>query len=120
MRIQVKGRNAAISDELHEHVVKRFRKVARQVSELAELDVELWREDRGKTPDCWIAEADLRVKGLTLRAREESDDPKRSVKLCAQDLGRQVKRHRDKRRARRRGRAAKLAGRAGGPAEPAL
>ncbi len=120
MRIQVKGRHTAISDELSEHVYQRFRKVGRQVSELAELEVELWKEERGRTLECWTAEATLRVKGLTLRAREESPDPHRSVRLCADDMGRQVKRHRDKRRARRRSRVSKLAGRMRKPAEPAL
>ena len=33
MRIDVKGRNLPVSEELREHVAKRFRKVERQVSE---------------------------------------------------------------------------------------
>ncbi len=41
MRVAVKGRNTAITDQLREHVDKRFAKVARQVSPLAELEVEL-------------------------------------------------------------------------------
>ncbi len=35
MQIEVKGRNTPVTDELREHVEKRFRKVAKQVSELA-------------------------------------------------------------------------------------
>ena len=41
MRIEVKGRNLPVSDELREHVAKRFDKIARQVSEFAELEVML-------------------------------------------------------------------------------
>jgi putative sigma-54 modulation protein len=120
MRIQVKGRHVPISDELRDHVAERFRKVAHQVSELAELEVEVWQEHPGKNPECWVVEATLRLKGVTLRACEESPDQNRSVRLCADELGVQVKRHRDKRRARRKGRAGKLAARFGNPAEPAL
>ena len=39
MRIEIRGRNVEITDELREHVLKRFRRVGRQVSELATLDV---------------------------------------------------------------------------------
>ena len=44
MRIAVKGRNTPVTDELREHVEKRFAKIARQVSELAELEIELSEE----------------------------------------------------------------------------
>ena len=39
MRIQVKGRNLHVSDDVREHVAKRFGKISKQVSELAELEV---------------------------------------------------------------------------------
>ena len=41
MRIQVKGRNLHVSDDMREHVNRRFGKISKQVSELAELEVEL-------------------------------------------------------------------------------
>ena len=44
MRIAVKGRNTPVSDGLREHVERRFRQIARQVSELAELEIELSEE----------------------------------------------------------------------------
>ena len=39
MRIEVVGRNVEVTDELREHIHKRFQRVARQVSELARLDI---------------------------------------------------------------------------------
>ena len=44
MRIDVKGRHTNVSDALREHVRRRFETVARQVSELAVLEVELSEE----------------------------------------------------------------------------
>jgi putative sigma-54 modulation protein len=105
MRIDVKGRNLSVSDELREHVEKRFIKVSRQVSEFAELEVELYEERNPANPDCQVAEVTLHLKGVTLRARDASADLKHSINLCSDELSRQVKRHRVKRRKRREARA---------------
>jgi len=106
MRIEVKGRNLPVSDELTEHVVKRFRKVSRQVSELAELEVEVFEERNPAITDSQVAEATLHLKGVTLRARDASPDIVHSINLVSEELAVQVKRHRDKRRKRREARAA--------------
>ena len=109
MRIEVKGRNLPVSEDLREHVAKRFRKVERQVSELAELEVEVFEERNPAIADNQVAEATLHLKGVTLRARDASPDIVRSINLCADQLHVQVKRHRDKRRRRREQRAAAAA-----------
>ena len=44
MRIEIRGRNVEVTDELREHVMKRFLRVGKQVSELATLDVEFYEE----------------------------------------------------------------------------
>jgi putative sigma-54 modulation protein len=106
MRIEVKGRNLPVSEDLREHVAKRFRKVERQVSELAELEVEVFEERNPAIADSQVAEATLHLKGVTLRARDASPDIMHSINLCADELQVQVKRHRDKRRKRREQRAA--------------
>jgi putative sigma-54 modulation protein len=105
MRIEVKGRNLPVTDELRGCVERRFEKVAKQVSDLAELTVELC-EDRDASPQTLVAEATLRLKGVTLRARDSSRDAKHAINLVADELSRQVKRDRDKRRNRRVQRAA--------------
>jgi putative sigma-54 modulation protein len=106
MRIEVKGRNLPVSEDLREHVEKRFRKVARQVSELAELEVEVFEERNPRVADSQVAEATLHLKRATLRAREASPDIVHSVNEVSDEISRQVKRHRDKRRRRREARAA--------------
>ncbi len=106
MRIEVKGRNLPVSEDLRVHVSKRFRKVARQVSELAELEVEVFEERNPAIADSQVAEATLHLKGVTLRARDASPDIVHSINMCSDELAVQVKRHRDKRRKRRESRAA--------------
>jgi putative sigma-54 modulation protein len=102
MRIQVKGRSGVtVDDELRSRVEKKLAKVARQVSPLAELEVELREERNPAIRESQVAEATLHLKGVTLRACERSDDMVHSINLAAEDLARQVKKHRDKRRGRR-------------------
>jgi putative sigma-54 modulation protein len=108
MQIEVKGRQMAITDELRDHVERRFDKIARQVSDLARLDVELSLEPNRALPDRHVAEATLHLKGTVLRASDASRDMTHSINLCADELARQVKRNRDKRRRRREARSAEV------------
>jgi putative sigma-54 modulation protein len=50
-----------------------------------------------------IAEATLFLKGTTLRARARGRELRHAVNLAEEELTRQVKRYRDKRRGRRKG-----------------
>jgi len=101
MRIDIKGRNVEVTDEVKERVEKKFAKVGRQVSSLASLEVELSEERNPAIREWQVVEVTLHLKGVTLRAREASEDIVHSVNLAAEDLARQVKKHRDKRRGRR-------------------
>jgi putative sigma-54 modulation protein len=106
MRIEVKGRNLPVTDELRVLVTRRFEKISKQVSELAVLEVELTEERNPANPDTAVAEATLHLKGVTLRAKDASRDIRHAINLVSDEMARQVKRHRDKRRKRRESRAA--------------
>jgi putative sigma-54 modulation protein len=103
MQIEVKGRNVHVTDELREMVERRFGKIAKQVSDLAVLQIELCEERNPSNPVSQVAEATLHLKGVTLRAKESSRDMPHAINLLADDMARQVKRHRDKRRGPRAG-----------------
>lgn len=109
MQIAIKGRGIPVSDDVRERVAKRFAKVGKQVSDLARLEVELRRERSSSIPEAEIVEVTLHLKGVTLRACERGRDLQSALNLCADDMARQVKRHRDKRRRRREARAAAAA-----------
>jgi len=102
MRIDVKGRNVPIDDDLRTKIERKFEKIARQVSPLAEMEVELMEERNPAIRDSQVAEVTLHLKGVTLRAKERSQDMGNSINLVCEDLARQVKRHREKRRGRRK------------------
>ena len=100
MRIEVRGKNVEVTDELREAVMQRFQRVGKQVSELATLEVELLEEKNPRISDRMVAEATLGLKGVTLRAKEASPDMLHSIHELAEDIRRQVKKHREKRRKR--------------------
>jgi putative sigma-54 modulation protein len=110
MQIEVKGRNLQVTEEMREHADRQFDKISKQVSEVATLDLEV--TDEHVPGDPVAAEAVLHLKGTQLRAKEVSKDAKHAISLVAENMERQVKRHRDKRRGRRETRSAAEASRA--------
>lgn len=101
MRIEVKGRNVPITEEMRDCVARRFRKVDAQVSEFAELEVELTKARNPAIAKPYTATATLRLKGVTLRSHDASHDAKHAIHLVEEEMTRQVKRHRVQRRHRR-------------------
>ena len=101
MRMEIRGRNVEMTDDLREMVRKRFQRLGRQVSELATLEVVLSEERNPSIADNQIAEATFYLKGVTLRAHECSPQMTHTVHELAEDLRRQVKKHRELRRKRR-------------------
>ena len=108
MRIEVVGRNVEVTDELREHIHKRFHRVAKQVSELARLDIVLWEETNPAIRQCEGAEATLYLKGTTLHAEEREELMTKAIGHLSDDIKRQVKRQREQRR--KRARTRKLVG----------
>ena len=100
MRIEVRGRNTEVTEEVRRHVEKRFARVGRQLSGEAELEVELREEQNPSIAERFVAEATLHAKGVTLRAREATPEMLHSIHEIAEDIRRQVKRHRELRRKR--------------------
>lgn len=101
MRIEIKARKVAVSDELRERIEKRFEKIAKQVSPLARLEVELSEDKNPRVANSQIAEVTLHLKGTSLRARESAANMVTAINEAADDLGRQVKRLKAKRSHRR-------------------
>ncbi|HEV7770929.1 MAG TPA: ribosome-associated translation inhibitor RaiA [Solirubrobacterales bacterium] len=102
MRIEIRGRNVKLTDELEELVRKRFQRLGRQVSGLATLEVVLSEERNPSIADSQVAEATFYLKGVTLHAHEASPEMAHTVHELAEDVRRQVKKHRELRRKRRR------------------
>ena len=122
MRIDIRGRNVEVNDELREQVTQRFQRLGEQVSPLARIEVVVSEEQNPAISDKFVAEATLHVKGVTLHAHEASPEMTHTIHELAEDMRRQVKRHREKRRKRRETRKLvnRLQGRETGGAQPGL
>ena len=115
MRLQVKGRNLEVSEQIREYAEEKMGKLDRLVSDPTRVELELEVEKNPSIADNQVAEATVWTKGPVLRARETSADMKASIDQLVAKLERQVKRYREKRRIAPRRHA-----RDGGvPAEPA-
>ncbi len=122
MRIEIRGRNVEVTDELREQVTQRFKRLGEQVSSLARIEVVVSEEQNPAISDKYVAEANLHLKGVTLHAHEASPEMTHTIHELAEDMRRQVKRHREKRRKRRETRRLvnRLQGRETGGAQPGI
>jgi putative sigma-54 modulation protein len=101
MQIEIKGRKVPVTDDVRKRVEKRFEKIARQVPELAQLEIELSEDLNPRVAETQVAEATLHLKGTTLRAHESAENMVTAINEVADDMARQVKRYRAKRSGRR-------------------
>ena len=98
MRLQVKGRNLEISEQIRQYAEEKMGKLDRLVSDPTRVELELAVEKNPSIAENHVAEATVWTKGPVLRARETSGDMKASIDQLVNKLERQVKRYREKRR----------------------
>jgi putative sigma-54 modulation protein len=100
VRLEVKGRNVEVSDELRAYVEEKLGRLERLLRRDARLEVELAVERNPSIAASQVAEATVWSKGPVLRARESSSDMRASIDLLVGKLERQAERAREKRRSR--------------------
>lgn len=104
MRIEIRGRNVEITDEVRRQVALGMRPIEPQVARAARCELVLSEEKNPAVADRFVAEAKLHLKGITLHAHEASPEMGRTVHSLIEDMRRQVKKYREKRRGRTRAR----------------
>jgi putative sigma-54 modulation protein len=98
MRLQVKGRNLEVSEQIRAYAEEKLGKLDRLVKDPTRIELELAIEKNPSIAANHVAEATVWTKGPVLRAREASADMKASIDQLVDKLERQVKRYREKRR----------------------
>src|SRR6478736_5196581 len=98
MRLQVKGRNLEISEQIRTYAEEKLGKLDRLVSDPTQVELELAVEKNPSIADNHVAEATIWTKGPTLRARETAPDVRSSIDQLVAKLERQAVRYREKRR----------------------
>ena len=85
MRIEIRGRNFEVNDELRGQVAHRFEGIGKQISPLSRIEVVVSEEKNPAVADKFVAEAKLHLKGVTLHAHEATPDMIRTVNELAED-----------------------------------
>jgi putative sigma-54 modulation protein len=97
MRLQVKGKNVEVTPSIRDYAERKLAKLAKQLSDQTQVEVELSELRNPSIADSQVAEATIFTKGPTLRAREASFDMKASIDRLVDKLERQVKSYRERR-----------------------
>jgi putative sigma-54 modulation protein len=103
MRLQVKGRNVDVTDNLFAYAEKKLGKLAKHLSDGARCELELAAETNPSIEQKQVAEATVWTKGPILRARESTTDMYASIDQVTLKLERQVIRYRERRSRRHTG-----------------
>ncbi len=101
MKIQVKGRNVAVTDALNDYAEEKLTRVhrllqERRIDEASRLELELMVEKNPANPLANVAEATIFTRGPVIRAKESSEDMYAAIDLVTDKLQRRVKKYHDK------------------------
>ena len=102
MELQIKGRNLEVSESMRAYAERKLAKIGKQCHESTRVELELASEKNPSVAAHEVAEATVRLKGRTLRAREASRDMKSAIDAVTEKLQRELSELRDKRIAKRR------------------
>ena len=108
MQIEVKGRNTPVTDELGSTSRSASRRWASRSRSSRGSRSSSGRSATRRSPSARSPRRPSTSRASTLRARDRARDMRHAINLCEEELARQVKRHRDKRRERRKARAASI------------
>jgi putative sigma-54 modulation protein len=97
MRLQVKGKNVEVSQSVRAYAETKLARLAKQLAEPTQVEVELSKERNPSIPLSHVAEGTIFTKGPTIRAREAASDVRASIDQLVDTLERQVVRYREKR-----------------------
>src|SRR5258706_13710618 len=98
MRLRVKGKNIEVSGPLRAYAESKLGKLDKILVGDPEVEVELSEERNPSIHEQHVAEATVFLKGTTLRATESAVDMPIAIDRLHENLERQVRRNREKRR----------------------
>jgi putative sigma-54 modulation protein len=101
MKIQVKGRNIAVTDSLQDYAEEKLARVnrlllERKIEQVSRLELELMVEKNPANPNSNVAEATIFTRGPVIRAKESSDDMYAAIDLVTDKMLRRVRKYHDK------------------------
>lgn len=98
MRLRVKGKNIEVTASIREYAETKIGKLEKYLIGDPEVEVELSEEKNPSIHEQHVAEATVFLKGSTLRASESAIEMRIAIDRLHENLQRQVRRYREKRR----------------------
>jgi len=95
MKIMLTSRHGPVSEKVKHYTIKKMEKLERFFESIISCDIVFDKEQSSKN-----VEVRLKVYGNTLIVKEKSDDHLKSVDIAADKLERQLKKYKDKLRAK--------------------
>jgi putative sigma-54 modulation protein len=101
MKIQIRGRNVAVTDALQTYAEEKMFRVhrllqERHIDEVSRVELELIVEKNHSIANPNVAEATIFTRGPVIRAKESSTDMYTAINLVSDKLLRRVKKYHDK------------------------
>ena len=94
--VRVKGKNIAITPELHDLTVHKMARLDKYHDRLSEIEVELWTEKTRETAHQNHVEATTHVLGRTMRVTSENSEMYAALDEAVDKLYRQLNRHKER------------------------
>jgi putative sigma-54 modulation protein len=96
MEVTIRGRNIAITDRLHEYVMKKASKLDRYLPAIDEAHMDLAVEKTKSAQDRQVAQLTVRSRGAILRAEERDIDIFAAIDTVMDKMQRQISRYKDR------------------------
>jgi putative sigma-54 modulation protein len=101
MKIQVKGRNVAVTDALQTYSEEKLAKVhrllqERKIDDVSRVELELMVEKNPSNSHNNVAEVTIFTRGPVIRAKESSEDMYAAIDLVTDKIQRRVKKYHDR------------------------
>ena len=93
MDLQIQGRNIEITDQVRRHIEDKLSHLARQLTSLSNVSVELSSESTRSKQDRVVAQVTLNVAGSILRAEQRAPDTKTAITSASEVLSRRIERY---------------------------
>lgn len=100
MDLVIKGKNIDVTDSLRDYAQKKLGRITKNVEGVIETQVEFGVIKNKSVPDNQIVEVTMILNGTVIRGEESTDNMYASIDLVSDKIERQLRKYRDKQRAK--------------------
>jgi putative sigma-54 modulation protein len=96
MELSIKGKNIEVTDEVDKYAQRKFERLARRLTNITEVKVELTQEKTRSSESRYIAQVTIDHQGTLLRGEERAADIFTAIDMVADTIDRQIEHYKGK------------------------